>query len=112
MTRPVRLLLPLAVPIDSSAGRSTMIVLLDGQYVTGGCTRASEQSCESNVSFGGSFGGNRIAIESTTDCTDRSVTGNSPSSPSGSRTGRSPRRPLISVMLIAAQDDGPSVKPN
>ncbi len=51
-------------------------------------------------------------MASTSEATDASVTGSSPDWSDGSSTGNSPRRFLISLMLIASQAAAPSVNPN
>ncbi len=60
---------------------STAIVLVAGQYETGGLGRASWQSVRESASrrsFGGSAGANSIPSASTTAFTDSSLTGHSP----------------------------------
>ena len=101
--------------IACKPGRSTVMVLEAGQYDAGGLGLASGQVEAEEVSklrFGGSFGLNTRLSASTRDLVEPSVTGSSPVWSEGSSTGRSPRRSLISLMLIPAQAVAPSVKPN
>ncbi len=71
----------LDAPIFSNAGRSTAMVLVDGQNDTGGLGRASGQldaESPSKLSWGGFLGANRMFIASTMALVDSSLTGHSP----------------------------------
>src|SRR5690625_1513378 len=98
-----------------SAGRSTVMVLLAGQYDAGGLGLApahDDAASVPNVSCGGLAGVNVMVIASTIIRTDSSVTGTSPVSSCCSCTGSSPRRCSISLASMDLHDPAPSVNPN